>query len=83
MSVFKCWLACERQTFFLAHRSGDERGETLALTTQSEVIEFSERTPDCPERKAFSHQKPIAIPMMRGRDERLIWPLRISHFYVR
>ena len=33
--------------------------------------------------KAFSYQKPIAIPVRRGRDERLFWPLRISRFYVR
>ena len=58
-------------------------GSDAELTTQSEVIEFSERTPDCTERKLSKHFPTIAIPMRRGRDERLFWPLRISRFYVR
>ena len=51
-----------------------------AFTTQRVVIEFPERTPDCPETKAFSsfsHQRLIEIPMTRGRDEKFISPLRI------
>ena len=47
--------------------------KVCAFTTQRVVIEFPERTPDCPETKAFSsfsHQK----PMKRGRDEKFIWP---------
>ena len=41
---------------------------------QHVVIEFPERTSDCPEPKTFektSHKKRIAIPMTRGRDKRL------------
>ena len=51
--------------------------KVCAFTTQRVVIEFPERTPDCPETNAFSsfsHQKRIAIPMTRGRDEKFIWP---------
>ena len=48
--------------------------------SQHVVIEFPERTSDCPEPKTFkniSHKKRIAIPMTRGREKRLTWPKRI------
>ena len=52
--------------------------------TQHVVIEFPERTSDCPEPKTFkkiSHKKRIAIPMTGGRDKRLTWPKRIWRFH--
>ena len=49
------------------------------------VIEFPERTSDCPEPKTLkkiSHKKHIAIPMTRGRDKRLTMPKGFGAFMV-
>ena len=62
---------------------GDRGGcyPSRPFTAQHVVIAFPERTPDCPEPKAFqnySHKKRIIISMTRQKDERLVWPERIG-----
>ena len=57
-----------------------------AFTTQRVVIEFPERTPDCPETKAFSSfsQRLIAIPTTRGINlafKDLVFSCRISALF--
>ena len=57
----------------------------FAFTPQHVVIGFPERKSDCPEPKTFkkiSHKKHIAIPMTKGRDERLTMPKGFGAFMV-
>ena len=60
------------------YHDGDRGGcyPSRPFTAQHVVIAFPERTPDCPEPKAFQNnkkKKTITISMTRQKDERLVW----------